>query len=224
VEKYITIQEFMWRNLHLKDSELIIFATIYGFSQDRESAFHGSLEYLAKITGQAKETVCRQLKRLMEKGLIVREKQGHYAFKSIDAKSMTIDGKSIKALTENQRSVDAKSTDIDGKSTPSNNNTYNTNYNDSVYKNTHKFTPPTFEEVLAYAKKRNCENIAQKFYDYFTADDDPKNHWIDSKGQKVRRWKQKFITWETHAPKTMASPERKMYGVHGQLDFDEEGF
>ena len=52
------------------------------------------------------------------------------------------------------------------------------------------FVPPTYEEVLSYAKEKGREDIAKEFFDYFTTGD-----WIDSKGNKVRNWKQKFITW-----------------------------
>ena len=53
------------------------------------------------------------------------------------------------------------------------------------------FTPPTLDEVIAYAKEKNQnEDLARRFYDYFTTGD-----WIDSKGKKVSNWKQKFITW-----------------------------
>ena len=58
-----------------------------------------------------------------------------------------------------------------------------------------KFVPPTLEEVKQYAKEKNRLDLAQKFYDYFTADEDNKKHWIDSKGNKVKNWKQKFLTW-----------------------------
>jgi len=54
-----------------------------------------------------------------------------------------------------------------------------------------EFVPPTLEEVEAYCRERNSPVDAKQFYDYFTAGD-----WYDSKGQKVRRWKQKLITWE----------------------------
>lgn len=52
---------------------------------------------------------------------------------------------------------------------------------------------PTLEEVIEYAKERNREDLAQKFYDYFST-----GNWIDSKGNKVKNWKQKFITWENN--------------------------
>ena len=54
-----------------------------------------------------------------------------------------------------------------------------------------RFTPPTLVEVVIYAKEKNqSEDLAKRFYDYFTTGD-----WIDSKGKKVKNWKQKFITW-----------------------------
>lgn len=67
-----------------------------------------------------------------------------------------------------------------------------------------EFIPPTYDEVLAYAKVRGREDLATKFYDYFSAGD-----WVDSKGQKVRNWKQKFITWEGHNAKSQTPTEVK---------------
>ena len=55
------------------------------------------------------------------------------------------------------------------------------------------FTPPTLEEVQAYCLERKNNVDAQKFYDYFSASD-----WYDSKGNKVKSWKQKIITWENN--------------------------
>ena len=54
-----------------------------------------------------------------------------------------------------------------------------------------RFVPPTLEEIEAYCKERGNNVDAQKFYDYFSASD-----WYDSKGNKVKSWKQKVITWE----------------------------
>lgn len=56
------------------------------------------------------------------------------------------------------------------------------------------FVPPTLEEVQAYCRERNNNVDAKKFFDYFVASD-----WIDSKGNPVRNWKQKVITWESYA-------------------------
>lgn len=55
------------------------------------------------------------------------------------------------------------------------------------------FTPPTLEEITAYCKERGNDVDAKKFFDYFTAAD-----WVDSRGNPVKNWKQKIITWESN--------------------------
>ena len=56
---------------------------------------------------------------------------------------------------------------------------------------TSRFVPPTLEEVKAYAVERGSNVDPQKFFEYFET-----GNWTDSKGNKVKNWKQKFITWE----------------------------
>lgn len=53
-----------------------------------------------------------------------------------------------------------------------------------------KFTPPTLEEIQAYIQEKNLNVDAQYFYEYFDT-----GNWIDSKGNKVKNWKQKCLTW-----------------------------
>lgn len=72
---YITIQNFMVDDLKLRGNELIIFALIYGFSQDGESDFHGSISYIQKRTGLSRQTVVDILKKLVEKKFITKEKK-----------------------------------------------------------------------------------------------------------------------------------------------------
>lgn len=59
-----------------------------------------------------------------------------------------------------------------------------------------KFEPPTLEDVINYAKSKDREDLAQKFYDYFS-----EGNWIDSEGKQVISWKQKFLTWCNKNPK-----------------------
>lgn len=73
------------------------------------------------------------------------------------------------------------------------------------------FVPPTYEEVLEYAKEKGREDLAKEFFDYFTV-----GEWVDSKGNKVKNWKQKFITWcSRNEVKKTAKLEKVRYG-----DFD----
>lgn len=69
---FITIQAFMVNDLHLKGNELLIYAIIHGFSQDGESEFTGSLQYLADWCNTSKQTIITALQSLCEKQLIIK--------------------------------------------------------------------------------------------------------------------------------------------------------
>jgi predicted transcriptional regulator len=67
---YIVIQDWMISDLQLKGNELLTYALIYGFSQDGESEFKGSLKYISKFLGVSKSTAQRNLENLANRGVI----------------------------------------------------------------------------------------------------------------------------------------------------------
>jgi hypothetical protein len=69
---YINIQGWMVSNLKLSGTELIIFALIYGFSQDGESEFEGANKYICDWTNATRPTIRKNIKKLIAKGLIIR--------------------------------------------------------------------------------------------------------------------------------------------------------
>lgn len=71
-DSYVNIQAFMVNDLHLSGNALIIYAVIYGFSQDGGSWFTGSRSYLAAWCQASKSTVSRNLETLCADGLIER--------------------------------------------------------------------------------------------------------------------------------------------------------
>lgn len=72
-ENYILISGWMVKDLHLKGNELIVFAMIYGFSQDGVGTFNGSLQYISDWTNCSKTAVMNVLKSLVLKGYIVKK-------------------------------------------------------------------------------------------------------------------------------------------------------
>lgn len=60
---------------------------------------------------------------------------------------------------------------------------------------TKAFVPPSLEEIKAYAKEANLDVDCDRFYTYFTTPNDAGQTWIDSKGNRVKNWKQKLLTW-----------------------------
>ncbi len=78
--------------------------------------------------------------------------------------------------------------------------------NKRLDKEVKRFTPPTLEEVEEFVKERNSTVDAKRFFEYYDTAD-----WKDGKGNKVKSWKQKLITWEKHD--TVSRPQKKTYNT-----------
>ena len=81
------------------------------------------------------------------------------------------------------------------------------------------FTPPTMQEIQNYVLEKKLKVDAKKFYDYFT-----EGNWVDSKGNKVKSWKQKLLTWNGYAntgqkaAMSKSNYKQREYS-EGELDF-----
>lgn len=71
-ERFIVIQEWMLE-LGLNDSELRAFALIYGFSQDSETGFRGSIDYVAHWCQVQRRQAIYILNSLVEKGVVTKQ-------------------------------------------------------------------------------------------------------------------------------------------------------
>lgn len=72
---YITIQGWMRTKLGLKGNELLVYALIYGFSQDGFSKFSGTRRYIAEWCGCSLKTVDNTIASLLAKNLIVKHEK-----------------------------------------------------------------------------------------------------------------------------------------------------
>ena len=68
--------------------------------------------------------------------------------------------------------------------------------------------------AIEYAKEKGRVDLAEKFYQYFT-----EGKWVDSKGNKVKNWKQKFLTWCSYGG---VQKERKKDGNFTGREYKEE--
>lgn len=60
------------------------------------------------------------------------------------------------------------------------------------------FAPPSLEEIKQYISEKNINVDANQFFNFFDV-----ANWVDSKGNKVKNWKQKLLTWANYnKPKT----------------------
>ena len=67
----------MVNELKLKGAELIVYAIIYGFSQDGKGKYNGSRGYLARWCNVTEREIAKVLKKLVDKELIIKEKTGN---------------------------------------------------------------------------------------------------------------------------------------------------
>lgn len=146
-ENYILIQGWMRTEMGLSGAALMVYATIYGFSQTGNCYYSGSIDYLAEWAGVKRRQVISILKELTESGYIEKNEVGYNRFKYRTDREMvqnarrewckndTIDGAIIAPYG-------AKMTPDGAKSAP-NKYIYNTNNNNNI--NTH--TAGAREEV-----------------------------------------------------------------------------
>ena len=104
-------------------------------------------------------------------------------------------------VTSNVTVTDSNGTDIDKE------------VDKEKEKRVRQFTPPSLDEVKAYCLERGNKIDAKAFFDYYEA-----GGWKDSKGNPVKNWKQKCITWENHKAKPKENKFNQM--IHSDYDFE----
>ena len=185
-DQYVVIQAFMLDELHLKGNELIVYATIYGFTQDGEHWFYGTRGYLAEWCGAQRDTVDRCLKSLIDKGYIERREVHEYGKTIIQYRATKNVQVAAKSDTPPEKS---------GTTTLKNrhiNKIRQANIQESIYMpEVEERRNPTIEEVRSYVRERGYHFDPQHFFDYYSA-----SGWRMQSGKPVKSWKQCCVTWE----------------------------
>lgn len=187
-DNYMVIQGWMRKVLGLKGNELLVFALIYGFSQDGDSEFYGSWSYIAEWTGASKQTINNTLKSLCDKGLIQKRVTSKNGIRFCSYKVSP-------NLTGGQKILSGvvKKLDRGGQKTEPNNirdNTTDINNTPLTPQRGKRFIPPTVDEVKAYCLERQNGIDAQTFVDFYES-----KGWMIGKS-KMKDWKAAVRTWE----------------------------
>lgn len=183
-ENSFIISGWMINELGLSGNALMIFAIIFGFSQDGESCFTGSRKYLCDFTGATKPTVDKALNDLIDKGYILKyvEKRNDVIYNRYQINL------NILNFTGSKESLPPC------KETLPNNKVDNKDIKENIIidniKESKRFVKPTLEEVQSYINEKGYHFSAQKFIDYY-----------DSVGWKIGKspmkdWKAACRTWE----------------------------
>ena len=172
-------------------NELRLLLIISSLTAEKGYCF-ASNKYFAELFDTEEETISRKIKKLEKNNYITieYEKRGT----QIITRKIRLTKISMDDCQKYQWTIDEN---VKDNNTSINNTSINKK---EIYKE--RFKKPTLEEVKAYCIERNNKIDAQRFIDFYEA-----NNWVDSKGNKVKNWKQKVITWETHQPKQKEVPE-----------------
>jgi predicted transcriptional regulator len=136
-------------------------------------------EGLAELSNDSRTGIRTTLNELMELGYLTRKQ-----LKDTSGKFTNME------YTIYEEPLYQKPTSVK----PTSENVHNKVLNNKVLNNKKEIYKerPTLEEIKDYCLNvRHNKVDYKKFYDYFT-----EGNWIDSKGNKVKNWKQKVITWE----------------------------
>ena len=174
-------------NYHLKDKNLSLKAKgMLSLMLSLPDDWDYSVRGLEKICLESKNTINRILNELERNRYLVRKRV--YSDRKISEWEYNIYETNLCPQNEDLQNEDLQNEDIQ-------NGDNNKVLNNKILKNKIKniYIKPTLEEVQEYCKERKNNVDPRKFYDYYEVND-----WIDNKGNKVKNWKQKLITWEKH--------------------------
>ena len=222
-DQHIVVKGWMASKLKLTGNKLTAYALIYGFSQDGESEFKGSISYIQKWLGCSRPTVVSVINNLLNEGLIKKRKT------KVNGKNRSFYSSNLDQLknftSKETLPITSKETlPITSKETLPNNIIYS-NIEDNIKgeqapkavsstnKNKDTFKPPVREElgkflhsymtghvrkVFEPVKNKNywAVQLADDILDFYGEKD-----WRQTNGKKIEDWKRAAQGWATRALK-----------------------
>ena len=206
---YFVITEGM-RRLGLKGNELVVYAILHGYSQNRAGCYYGGKTLLAGMAGVTARTLDAILLSLEEKGLI-------------DKEPITRTGRALYSYST-RKNCGGPPQKLQG--TPAEIAPNNNNYNISFSKEKEReidarargFKVPTLEEVKAYCDERRNNIDAAEFIDHYTS-----NGWKIGKAP-MRDWRAAVRTWERKRTATPAAPSTAEIMKERRLKYGKNDF
>lgn len=227
---YYQISGWMITRLKLKGVALSAYAIIYGFTQDGENEFTGSLQYLCDFCGGvSKPTIIKALKELKDKNYIIRREE---VINSVTFVRYKVNLQVVKNLYGGSKEIlqdDVNNLYGGSKETLPNNNLYN---NSSDIKDIYKKIIDHLNEKTSMkfkaSSKDTQKHINARLHEGFKIDDFIKV--IDKKaadwiGTDFAQYLRPSTLFGTKFESYLNAPARKKYGANGveikQSDDDE---
>lgn len=205
-KNFLNIQGFMRTELNLKGNELLVYAIIYGFSQDGDNYFTGSAQYIADWCGISKRAALAILKKLTEEGFLEKKEVVENSVKFCHYRGRKFTG----VVKKVHRGGEETSPGGGEETSPYNNILDNKEYKKEYKKEratAPRFTRPSLEEVRSYCEERGNGVDPEHFIDYYEA-----NGWKVGKNP-MKDWKAAVRNWEK---RENPAPKRKEKDVSGE--------
>lgn len=207
---YITIPDWM-NDLDIDVYETIILATIYGFSQDGDSRFSGSQNYLARKAKCSRRKVIKCLENLIGRGLIKKfdlYRGGvHFCEYTYINQESAYQGceQGSQGVNEMHRGCEQDS-----------HNNKEDNKDNKIYNESRSsFVKPTLQEIAEYCKQRGNNVNPETFYNHYES-----NGWMVGKN-RMKNWKAAIHTWENSDRERRASGSGKPFSSRKESVFEQ---
>lgn len=165
--RFIVVMGWMMSTLGLNGNDLLAYAMIYGYSQDNQGAYFGSLSHTAEALNISRRAAKDVLDRLVDRGVITRQ-------------HVVMDGVTrcmYKAVVPDEARTPQ------GKDAPPS--------RQQAPRRQAPFRKPSREEIQEYCRQRGNSVDADRFYDYYEA-----NGWVQGHGKRIKDWRAAVRTWE----------------------------
>lgn len=190
---FIAIQGWMRTRLNLKGNELLIYALVYGFSQDGNSRFTGSRKYIAEWCGCSLDTVDRSLSSLVGKGLLAKYPHtDQNGSRAVDYAAILT---AIAATTAHEATTAHTATPSDAQTTAPAQSPARDPWGNTTNATTEQFQTPTYEpqpllaepEPKPQSKKPRKSKSFDDIIDAYTSDPTTKKllgQWLQNRKAK----------------------------------------
>lgn len=212
----------MVTELGLRNNRLLLYALLYGFSQDKSGGYSGKQDYLMEWLGCSRAALFNLIQELKRQGLLYEAvaDSGQKTLRTArypclnnrhDVQSLDMpcpenrhDVQNLDTACPENRHENVQNLDM---ACPENrhptiyNNTDNTIYNYSCSRGPETpTTPPTAEEVAAYCRERGNDIDARRFVDYYAV-----SGWKRG-GEPIEDWRALIRLWEQNGRANKAAP------------------
>ena len=207
-DNFYTTFYWMVSDLKLKGAELTTFAIIYSFSQDGVSWFSGSLSYIADFIGVSKQTVITNLKKLVDKGFVVKRER---LVNNVQMNDYKVDLEVVKKFDYQSKNLNGVVKKFDPIYIRDN---YSDIDKESMERKAQRFVPPTLDDIQSYITEKNLCVSAERFYSYYES-----NGWRVGKNS-MKSWKAALHSWNAR-DKQEKQQAKDSDGIDSTYDINE---